>query len=169
MKSNILRSYAFNLSYARKLVEDVDEKLMAHSPGPGLENHPAFTLGHLCSAAAMTSRYLDGPYQFEPSWEPLFRRKGPGDPRLPESKLDVYPPKSKLMDKLEELHALVDELIHDMSENRFNDPVQWRFDSMYPTTGDLLFFMCVTHEAMHLGQLAAWRRAMGMDSALAKL
>ena len=58
---------------------------MAFSPGVGFENHPAFTLGHLISAAALTSKYLGGPYEFKPEWEELFKRKGPGDPRKPET------------------------------------------------------------------------------------
>jgi hypothetical protein len=51
----------------------------------------------------------------------------------------------------------------------FGRPVEWRFDNYYPSLADYLYFMCVTHEAMHLGQLAAWRRAAGLDSALARL
>ena len=41
------RQLDFNHRYAEKLVEDVSDSDMTHDPSPGLENHPAITLGHL--------------------------------------------------------------------------------------------------------------------------
>ena len=169
MKLILINSYNFNLQYANKLVADVEENLMTRSPAKGLENHPAFTLGHLTSAAALTSKYLGGPYNFDPEWENLFRRKGPGDPRTPDTNIDLYPTKNLLLDELKRQHRLVEQLISALDENRFNEPAIWRFNEYMPTLGHLLHFMCITHESMHLGQLAAWRRAMGLPSALAQL
>ena len=63
MKEILIRSYQFNLKYAYKLVADIDDTLMTISPGKGLENHPAFTLGHLVTAAALTVKYLDGLFE----------------------------------------------------------------------------------------------------------
>lgn len=169
MKKYLTNSYDFNLRYAKELVIDVEENMMAHSPAKGLENHPAFTLGHLVSAAALTSKYLGGPYEMKSEWEKLFRRKGPGDPRLPELNMALYPKKDELLEELTKQHKLVEDLILKIDDKRLSEPAKWRFDDHMPTLGDLLFFMCVTHESMHLGQLAGWRRAMGLPSALANL
>jgi len=169
MKDLILKSYSFQLLYAGKLVDDVNEDQMAVSPAGGLENHPAFTLGHLVSAAALTSKYLGGPFELDPEWERLFRRKGPGDPILPEPDTALYPKKEELVAELTRQHALVEGLILGLEESRFGEEAKWRFDIYMPTLGDLLHFMCISHECMHLGQLAAWRRAMGMPSALGRL
>lgn len=169
MKAYLIRSYHFNLAYAKELVADVDEHLMSRSPAKGLENHPAFTLGHLTSAAALTSKYLGGPYNFKSDWENLFRRKGPGDPRLPDTNTSLYPSKADLLSELTEQHQLVEELISPLDEKKFQEPTKWRFDKFMPTLGDLLWFMCISHETMHLGQLAAWRRAMELPSALGRL
>ena len=38
------------------------------------------------------------------------------------------------------------------------------FRQIMPTIGDGLGYLLVAHEANHLGQLSAWRRAMGMPS-----
>ena len=169
MKDFLLQSYDFNLRYAHVLVQDVEEATMTHSPATGLENHPAFTLGHLVSGSALTSRYLGGPFTLDPTWEKLFKRRGPGDPRKPAIDPAIYPNKSELLDALVEQHALVTQQIQELDKNRWMEPTKWRFSKHYPTLGGMLHFMCITHEAMHLGQLASWRRAMNMDSALAKM
>lgn len=169
MKNILIQSYNFNLLYAHELVADLEENMMTKKPSKGFENHPAFTLGHLASAAALISKYLGGNYNFDSEWESLFRRKGPGDPKKPDTNIAKYPKKEELLDVLTNQHKLVEGLISKLDIERFNEPTKWRFDSYFPTLGDLLFFMCITHESMHLGQLAAWRRAMGLPSALAKL
>jgi hypothetical protein len=169
MKEILINSYEFNLKYAFELVRDLDDSQMTHSPCKGFENHPSFTLGHLVTAAALTAKYLGGPFKLEPNWEDLFRRKGPGDPRLPESNAADYPKKDELLAELSNQHQMVEFLIVDLDEKRFKEPAHWRFSDHMPTLGDLLFFICISHENMHLGQLAAWRRAMELPSALAKL
>ena len=169
MINTLISSYQFNLKYAHELVADLDETMMTTSPGKGFENHPAFTMGHLVTAAALTVKYLGGSYELKPGWEELFRRKGPGDARLPEINSDLYPKKEELLAELSKKHRQVEDLILKLDEIRFKETAQWRFEDHLPTMGDLLYFMCISHENMHLGQLAAWRRAMGLPSALANL
>jgi len=169
MKTILIKAYDFNLDYAKALVADVKEKHMAEAGPVGLENHPAFILGHLCVAAAMTSKYLGGSYSIPAPWEPLFRRRGPGDPGLPEQNNGQYPTRSTLLNELEQQHEQVKELIGQKDENDWEQPVSWRFSEAMPTLADLVYFMCVTHENMHLGQLPAWRRHFGYPSALATL
>jgi uncharacterized damage-inducible protein DinB len=36
----------------------------------------------------------------------------------------------------------------------------------FPTVGDQMVFMMTAHEMDHLGQMAAWRRAMGLPPAM---
>ena len=169
MKDTLINCYQFNLRYAHTLVADLDSEMMTHSPGAGLENHPAFTLGHLISGSALTSKYLGGPYTMNEHWEQLFRRRGPGDPRLPDPNKHAYPPKEELLAELSRQHHIVERLIRDLEPSRMKEPVKWRYSKHLPTLGDMLHFMCITHESMHLGQLAGWRRAMNLPSALAQL
>ncbi|MEM7102736.1 MAG: DinB family protein [Bacteroidota bacterium] len=169
MKEVLFRQYKFNLLYAEALVVDIEEHQMTITPSKGLENHPAFTLGHLISAAALTSRYLGGPYNFSPEWEKLFKRNGPGDPTLPETDAKLYPEKQILLDELKKQHGIVENLIADLDDAKLDETVKWRFYEYMSTVRDMLYFMCVSHESMHLSQLAAWRRAMGLPSALARL
>lgn len=168
MVEPIIRQYDFNLAFAKKLVEDVAEEQMTFIPAKGLENHPAFTLGHLVSGSAMTVEDLGGEMQMPDGWDDLFLRKGPGDPRLPLVEVE-YPTKTELLEELERQHNKVKKHLLNSTEQELAAPIQWRFGNYMPTLLDVVFFMCVNHEAMHLSQLSAWRRAMGLPTALGNL
>lgn len=166
---NILRQYDFNLKYAKALVQDLSDDQMTTTPSNGLENHPAFTLGHLISGSAGLAEDLGAKFEMPDKWADLFLRKGPGDPRKPDPDKNKYPSKEMLLKELEDQHAKVRLRLVNIDIIELNKPVKWRFNTYMPTLLDLVVFMCINHEAMHLGQLAAWRRAMGLSSALATL
>jgi DinB superfamily len=165
----IIKQYDFNLAYAEQLVWDVPNELMCELPAKGLENHPAFTLGHLVSGSALLVEDLGGKLEMPESWAELFARNGPGDARMPDLNKYAYPSKSELLNELERQHEKVKQLLSKMDAGKLNSNFSWRFSSYIPTLLDLITFMCITHEAMHLAQLAAWRRAMNLPSALARL
>jgi len=165
--SSIIKQLDFNLAYARALVDGVPEEQMAVTPSDGLENHPAFTVGHLVSGSAGIAEDLGAEFEMPDGWAELFLRKGPGDPRMPESDTSKYPSKEELLNEFERQHEKVKALLSKTSDEDLEKELKWRFSSHMPTLYDMLIFMCVNHEAMHLGQMAAWRRAMGYPSALA--
>ncbi len=158
----------FNTAYAQELVRELEEEEMVKVPFPGLENHPAFTLGHIVTSRALVVKYLGGTYQIPRGWDELFRRNGPGDPRLPVPSSDTdYPTKESLLSEMKKQQKLIVKLLS--SYDDWTSKKEWRFDTFMPSKLDCLVFMCVNHEAMHLGQLAAWRRAMQLPSALGRL
>ncbi|MCB9064608.1 MAG: DinB family protein [Chitinophagales bacterium] len=165
----IIHQYDFNLEFARSLVADLTEEQMTVIPAAGLVNHPAFTLGHLVTGSAMMIEDLGGEYIIPEGWNELFLRKGPGDPTLPNKDTNKYPSKMELMNELEHQHNKLKEFITTLPESKYQEPIKWRFSKYMPTIMDLLVFMCISHESMHLGQLSAWRRAMQLPSALATL
>lgn len=165
---SIFHQYDFNLAYAKALVAELSESQMTSIPTQGLENHPAWTLGHLVSGSAILAEDLGAELDLPEGWKELFLRRGPGDPRKP--LLDVvYPSKGDLVAELERQHERVKSLALKLNEDQLQEPFNWRFGNFFPQLIDLIAFLCINHEAMHLGQLAAWRRAQGLDSALAKL
>lgn len=168
-KETIIRQFDFNLSYAEELVSDLSESQMTEVPSKGFENHPAFTLGHLITGSAGLVEDLGGTFDMDDKWKDLFLRKGPGDPRLPEPDRSAYPRKNQLLDELRKQHEKVKNLLLASDEAKLKQPIKWRFSKQMPTMIDLVVFMAINHEAMHLGQLAAWRRSMGLPSALSKL
>jgi hypothetical protein len=163
----ILKIYEFNLRYAEKLVVDVPGEMMCRGGGLGLENHPAFTLGHLVMGSAHAAEALGYELDAPEGWAELFDRTGPGDPRVPEHGGTHWPSRTMLLEELKRQHDRVAFGLGEVDAGVLARPVEWRLKDKMPTVGDLVSFLCTTHEASHLGQLAAWRRAMHMPSALA--
>lgn len=169
MIEEITRQCNFNFAYACKLVEDLSAEQMTIKPGAGLDNHPAFTIGHLVTAYANLVNNLTGNYILPEGWKEIFLRSGPGDPTLPDSDASVYPSKKELLAELEIQKNRALDIISKLPEENLDANFDWRFSSFFPTYRDRIIFLCVNHAAMHLGQLAAWRRAMGLPSALGAL
>ena len=168
MKEILLNGFRLNKDYTLKLVEDVPDEKMAFQPN-GFTNHPKFTIGHLVTSTALTGKVLGEPYHVPEGWDELFRRKGPGDPQLPENDKAKYPHKDELIAVLEQKYLLVTNLIKKVEKAKLEEKLEWKLCHYMPTVGDVLFFQCHIHHSWHIGQLAEWRRLMGFDSALAKL
>lgn len=162
----MLRAFAWNLLYAEALVADLDDADFRAPGGPGLENHPAWTLGHLVTGADLLAQDLGLPHELPDGWEELFARRGPGDPRLPDTDPAAYPGRAELLDALRRQHTRVAAAIRDADDAAWAQEADWAFGRDLPTQADSTVFMAITHETLHLGQLAAWRRARGLPSAL---
>ena len=161
MKSNLLHAYAFNLKYAHKLVEDVPDDRMADQPA-GLSNHPAWVIGHLANTCNFAGSLLGVENAGPSGWRDLL-----GNGSKPVADRSKYPEKAALLSALEAGHGRVAEVYEQAGEAALDAATpQEHFRAMFPTVGDALAFIMVAHEGIHLGQLSAWRRAMGMGSVL---
>lgn len=169
MDEGLLRAYAWNFRYARELTDDLTPELWTRDAGAGLENHAAWTLGHLASGSDLLAEDLGLERTLPDAWRELFERRGPGDPRLPDRDPSAYPDGPAIVEELARQHDRVAARWATLTEEERSAPVEWRFGGDFPTLGGVALFMAVTHEALHLGQLAAWRRALGLPSALARL
>lgn len=169
MITEIINQLNFNRKYLEQLIADVPEEQMHMKPHRGLENHPAFTLGHLITAYANLYNNLTGEYILAPGFKEVFLRQGPGDPTLPSEDKSAYPTKAAMLAELDVQHNRLVKYLQNISQEKLNEKFEWRLGAYFPTYGNRVMFLCVNHYAMHNGQLAAWRRAMGYDSALAKM
>lgn len=163
------RQYAWNLAYADALTRDVPDELWARSGGPGLENHPAWTLGHLVTGSALVLADFGIDPGVPEAWRDLFERRGPNDPRRPDTDGALYPARDEVFGELRRLHDLVDGAL--AGEPPFDPDARdaWRFDGYLPTALDTLVFMLIAHENVHLGQLGCWRRRFELPSAMAAM
>ena len=154
--------YAFMLNYTKDLMADLDDARLAEQPLPGM-NHPAWILGHLAIATDYTLKLSGQEPRCPEAWHTQF---GPGS--VPSTDRTAYPSKAAFMEALISGHAAATEAATHIDPKRLDQPhgIPMEFLNAIPTVGELLAHLMTTHEATHVGQLSAWRRAMQLPSIL---
>ncbi len=160
----ILSAYQFQRQYLTLLVEDIPEERMTSQP-PGIVNHPAWQLAHLAVVQDRLVQILGGKSRLDPDWEKRFGRGS-----TPASAGAGHPTRADLLGIIDERRGEFVRLFSRLGAEELAKPpgvpgIPPRFSSL----GMFLTFVMMSHEATHLGQLSAWRRAMGMCEALSKL
>jgi uncharacterized damage-inducible protein DinB len=152
--------YSFHLKYAQKLVADLPDDQMCAQPVAGrVMNHAAFTLGHLAWASDAAIRYLGSEPQAPAEWKDLV-----GMGAQPQADRSKYPSKEALLQALEGAHTRLVAALPKLTPEILAQPAPERMRNRFPTVGHLLLGLMTAHEATHLGQLSAWRRALGLPS-----
>lgn len=159
---NVFRS---NQNFAHMLLDGVEEAQWNTQPYPGA-NTPTWIVGHLIFVCQSMLNMLEreGISDFDFS-----ERFGNGSsiPLPDDANFDQIPKPAALRELLDLGHARVIEALPQMEPAFFSKPNPHEaLASSLPTTGDLFTFLLTMHESIHLGQLSAWRRAMGLPSAL---
>jgi len=120
-------------------------------------NHPAWVLSHLNVYTPICTAMLLG-LAFE---DPLEHRYGQkSDVSLD---LSAYPPPAELAAAYALLHDRAERALAAADEHILMSPnplERWR--AVHPRILDMMVTLMVKHESGHLGQLSAWRRAMGL-------
>lgn len=157
MNDHALHGNALNLKDAGKLVADLGPEQMTAQPAPGM-NHAAWVLGHLAWAADLGPQILGEAPGFPAEWVPLFDNSSE-----PKADASAYPSKAELLAALEDatgrLAASLGRATPEQLAAEF--PIA-EFRATHPTAGDGVVFLATNHAARHLGQLSAWRRALGL-------
>jgi hypothetical protein len=152
----ILNAYARNLALLRKLVADVDDAAMTLQPVAGM-NHPAWIIGHLAWASDRGAELMNLKPRLPGEWAGRF---GTGSTPVPEH--NAYPEKTALVEALEEVHTRFAAALPAVPSESYNSPMPENLRAIVPTVGDALIHLATSHEALHIGQLSAWRRARGL-------
>ena len=152
--------YGFNLRVARAMVDDLTPEQMVEQPH-GVVNHPAWSLGHLVMTADGLAKLLGLESDVADGWASVFATGG-----VPSNDPARYPSKGELLDALAAQHARNAAAMERVSPAWFDTPnPNEKRRKRWPTMGDLAVFLMTSHEMLHLGQVAAWRRAMGLGPA----
>lgn len=157
--------------YAERLLSDIAQKDGARFAHVGTtqikSNHPAFVLGHLALYPIRTMQFLKvpaGATVVPPSYEPLFKA-GAECVDDPEGK--IYPPLAELKSAFTESYKAAIAAVESAPDEAFAapNPLEGRPRELFPTIGAAINFYLIGHVQVHLGQLSAWRRAMGLPPA----
>lgn len=156
--SALRSTWSRNCAYAQRLVGDLSAAQFLGQPVPGrVINHPAWILCHLNVYGETVVRVLRSEAVEDPLGKPFARGSkvthGPGD----------YPEPSAIVGEFTRLHEKAGAALDAATDALFASPVAIeRLRPVAPTVGELLAMLMVKHESFHLGQLSAWRRAMGL-------
>ena len=159
MREHLLFTYKFNLGHLESIVKDLTDEQMVQQPH-GVVNHPAWTLCHLASASNHTGVALGLESTFPADWEAAAKTGG-----VPVADSLQYPSKQALLGELKKQHERVAEAVANADPAVFaKEFPDEKTRKVFPKMGDFVDYLLSAHEAGHIGQLAAWRRAMGLAS-----
>lgn len=152
---------AFQRGYLSLLVKDIPETLMT-AQFPGVPNHPTWHLGHLAVVYDGMTGMLGGAKTLDDSWQ---GRYGMGS--TPVADASAYPTKAEIVRIYDERREALLQAFDVASPERFMsaNPIPSLVERL-PTIGHMTIFAMLTHESMHLGQIAVWRNAAGLGQVL---
>lgn len=157
----VLPAAFVNVGYAKKLVADIPEEKMCLQPAPGM-NHAAWQLGHLAFVFDSMIKVFSVKGTMSAEWYELFKAGS-----QPHSDRSKYPAKDALLREYEQnFRRLVDAVASAAPETFDREFPNPKLRTMLPTIGVAMVHVLTTHQGIHLGQLSAWRRALGMPSVL---
>lgn len=158
------------IAYGERLLQGVTPAMAARFPSPGgkaiVTNHATFVYGHLAlypakflenagrdfASVAMPQKYTD-----------LFNA---GVECKDDPSGTIYPPLEEVVANFKRAHATAFKVIAEMTDAEFaKAPAVERSRAFLPTLGALGSFYFLAHTMMHLGQVSAWRRCMGLPPA----
>ena len=159
MRDHLIFTFRFNLERIKALVKDLTGEQMVQQPH-GVVNHPAWTLGHLAAVSNSVALALGLESTFPAEWKGLFKAAG-GVPVGGDA--SAFPSKDRLLAELSAQHARVAQAVAKADPALFaKEHPDERTRRYFPRIGDYVDYLMSAHEASHIGQLAAWRRAMGL-------
>ena len=155
MREHLLFTYRFNLGHVESLVKDLSDEQMVSQPS-GVVNHPAWTLRHLASSSNFLAKTLGLESTTPAEWD------APSPDGAPSGSASDYPSKAELLAALKAQHERVTEAVTNAAPELFAKDCDEQMRSYFPKVGDLIDYMLTAHEGTHIGQISAWRRAMGL-------
>ncbi|TWU16483.1 DinB family protein [Allorhodopirellula heiligendammensis] len=168
--SMIADSATMGMGYAERLLQGIPASQFgrfAEVNGQTIHsNHPAFIIGHLSLYPSRVVAELGGNAEaINPSsqYESLF---SPSASCVDDPDATIYPAMDEITEKFFTAQRAAIETLRASDDSLFpaETPLE-RMRAKFPTIGSLHAFYLGGHVMMHLGQLSAWRRAMGMDPA----
>ena len=164
-------SLGLGLGYAERLLAGVTPdkfaRLASTGRSPIRSNHPAFIYGHLSLYAPQIVAHLDGDVsnlQVPDGFEEVFSMKATCQDD-PDGK--IYPAMAEVTDFFFNGYRKAAEALRGADDDAMQqpNPSTGRMGEMFPTIGSMLAFYAGGHLMLHLGQMSAWRRMVGLGPA----
>jgi hypothetical protein len=159
------------LMYTERLLAGVASETYARFARPGgtlvASNHFAFVLGHLSIYPQRVMQHLGLPagVTAAPSnYDALFKA---GVECQDDAEGKIYPPLDELKSRFFDGHRAAIAAVEAAADEAFAapNPTEGRMRELFPTVGAAVNFYLIGHVQVHMGQISAWRRAMGLPAA----
>ncbi len=167
---NIASAGKISRGYAERLLVGITPQQFARKPvvnGKTIDtNHPAWVFGHLATypvkLAAMVG--LDATKVAAPAnFEELFKD---GTPCTDDAAGSVYPSMEAITGAFFKTHDALFEVLGGIDDAKLIVPTpDEKARARFPLLGGRVSFMSNNHIMMHMGQVSAWRRCMGLPAA----
>lgn len=158
----LIRGFQKNQEYGERLVSDLTPGQMTLQPAGGRElpvNHPAWALCHLNVYLPVIQSVIKGETFADPK-EHRF-----GMLSRPEADGSFYPSRDEIIAEWSSGHQAICDLLTECDNDVFDNPIKLeRWAAIMPNAGICLPYLMLNHENMHLGQISAWRRVLGLPS-----
>lgn len=165
----------FSRGYAKILLAGIEPARFARKPrfetAAGMKlvetNHPSFVYGHLSLYPARLFTLLGEEaraVETPAAWTDLFKA---GAECRDDAEGTVYPAMEAITTQFFRSYESAAELVRGVADEvlaRENPNAQAR--DRFPTIGALVNFYLSGHVMMHMGQVSAWRRCVGLPSAM---
>ena len=157
--------------YSDKLLQDIRPEQFARKPVLGGKvidtNHPAFVYGHLAlyPARLMRTIGLDGEAVAAPAaWTDILKA---GTPCHDDPEGKIYPPMREITAAYARGYDAAIAAVEKLDDAVLSNPTpDERFRETFPVVGGALIMLLCNHIGMHMGQVSAWRRCMGLGSVM---
>lgn len=166
----IVAGHRRSQSYAQRLLKDVTPAMFARKAVVSAKvietNHAAWVYGHLClypqRIATALGRQSDVP-ELPAGWEALFKD---GTPCLDDADAKTYPAMNAVINAYTKGYEAIASVLLTISDADLCKPTPIeRYREFLPLVGGMAMFMLNNHIAVHMGQVSAWRRCMGLGAA----
>lgn len=160
------RCQAYSEGMRKDVRADQFARLATSNGAPVQSNHPAFVFGHLSIYPTRIVALLGGaPVVNPPKFDDLFSN---GKPCLDDPSGSIYPAMDIIVGHYTLATDAAIKAVAGASDAELTkaNPAEGRMRELFPTTGALTNFLLGAHQMSHLGQVSAWRRFMGLGSAM---
>lgn len=167
----IADSLSLGLGYAQRLQKDITQEQFARfatADGKPVEsNHAAFVFGHLSLYAP---RIIDQLGVDASQWAPSdqFNEAFSKDATCQDDPDGtIYPAMPQVLEAFTASYEAAKDVLRETDDAKFSvpNPAGGRMLEMFPTLGSMHAFYAGGHFMMHMGQLSAWRRMIGLGPA----
>lgn len=151
--------------YAETLLNGIKPGDFARLPAGVSTNHPAWVYGHLAIYPDMLLEMVDRKDLARPD-ETLKSLFGNGTPCKDDPNGSIYPAMEAITKRYFERTDAAIAALAEIGDDALTKTLTDEWAKSFPTVGSRFDFLLGGHSMMHLGQISAWRRMMGLPSAM---